>query len=221
MEFDFSPVIEAWRYLLTGLELTLLLSAGSVVGGLLFGTILGIARNYGPAWLRVALVFYIDSMRAVPVLVLLVWTYFAGPLVFGVTIPAFWAALIAIIAQTSAFVAEILRAGLTSVRAGQSRAGLALGLSEAQVVRHIVLPQALVRMLPAFASIIAITIKDTAIAGVIAVPEFLFRSQTLASQSFRPIEVFLVAITIYFILIYPVTRGMNMAYARLAHRGRS
>jgi polar amino acid transport system permease protein len=221
MEFDFSPVVESWHYLLDGLELTLLLSVWSVLGSLVLGTVLGLARSYGPAWLRVPLIFYIDSLRAIPALVLLVWTYFAAPLVFGVTLPAFWAALIAITAQCAAFVAEIVRAGLTSVRPGQSRAALALGMSEAQVIRHVVLPQGLVRMLPAFGSIIAITIKDTAIAGVIAVPEFLFRAQTLASQSFRPIEVFIVAITVYFIILWPVTRVVNVAYARLAHLGRS
>jgi polar amino acid transport system permease protein len=221
MEFDFSPVIDSWQYLLKGLGLTIALSVWCVIASLVLGTILGLARSYGPTWLRVPLVFYIDSMRAIPALVLLVWTYFAAPLVIGVTLPAFWAALIAITAQCAAFVAEIVRAGIMSVRPGQSRAALALGMSEAQVVRHIVLPQALVRMLPAFGSIVAITIKDTALAGVIAVPEFLFRSQTLASQSFRPIEVFLVAITVYFVLIWPVTRAMNSAYTRLAHLGRS
>src|SRR5580658_6009853 len=133
MEFDFSPVIEAWRYLLAGLVLTLLLALWSVIGSMILGTIIGLARTYGRVWIRTPLVFYIDSMRAVPVLVLLVWTYFAAPLVFGVTLPAFWAAAIAITAQSAAFVAEIIRAGLTSVRPGQSRAALALGMSEAQV----------------------------------------------------------------------------------------
>jgi len=167
------------------------------------------------------LVFYIDSMRSVPVLVVLVWTYFALPLLTGVTLPPFWAALVALTAHIAAYVAEIVRAGVNSVRAGQSRAAFALGMSRAQAIRTIILPQAIVRMLPAFGSILSITIKDTAIAAVIAVPEYMNRSQTVAGQSFHPIEVFTVAMAVYFVILFPVTRVVDMVYGRLAHLGRS
>jgi polar amino acid transport system permease protein len=221
MGLDFSPVIESWRFLLGGLELTLALSAMTVLCSLALGGAVGLARCYGPAWLRWPLVFYVDSMRAVPVLVVLVWGYFALPLVSGVTLPPFWAALAALSVHIAAYVSEIVRAGVTSVRPGQTRAALALGMSGAQLVRQVVLPQALIRMLPAFGSILSITIKDTAIASVIAVPEYLNRSQTLAGQSFRPIEVSLVAMAVYFVILFPVTRAVDIAYARLAHLGRS
>ena len=87
--------------------------------------------------------------------------------------------------------------------------------------RFIVLPQVVVRMLPAFGSILSITIKDTAIAAVIAVPEYMNRSQTVAGQSFHPIEVFTVAMAVYFLILFPVTRVVDMVYVRLAHLGRS
>jgi len=90
-----------------------------------------------------------------------------------------------------------------------------------QVLGRIILPQAVVRMLPAFGSILSITIKDTAIAAVIAVPEFMNRSQTVAGQSFHPIEVFIVAMAVYFVILFPVTRVVDMVYGRLAHLGRS
>jgi polar amino acid transport system permease protein len=108
-----------------------------------------------------------------------------------------------------------------SVRPGQTRAGLALGMSGAQVVRKIVLPQAIVRMLPSFGSIISITIKDTAIATVIAVPEYMKRSETLAGQTFHPIEVFTFAMLVYFVVLFPATRLIDIGYRRLAHLGRS
>ena len=98
--------------------------------------------------------------------------------------------LIGLTVHLAAYVAEIVRAGIESVRPGQTRASLALGMSRAQIVRRIVLPQAIVRMLPAFGSLLSITIKDTAIASVIAVPELMRQSETLAGQSFQPIEVF-------------------------------
>lgn len=221
MALDFSPVLESWRFLLGGLGLTLALSVLTALCSVVLGTAVGLARCYGPRWLRWPLVFYIDSMRAIPVLVVLVWGYFALPLVSGVTLPPFWAALAALTVHIAAYVAEIVRAGVESVRPGQTRAALALGLSGAQAVRQVVLPQALVRMLPAFGSILSITIKDTAIASVIAVPEYLNRSQTVAGQSFHPVEVFLVALAVYFVILFPVTRAVDLAYGRLAHLGRS
>ncbi|HEX5867969.1 MAG TPA: amino acid ABC transporter permease, partial [Beijerinckiaceae bacterium] len=146
---------------------------------------------------------------------------FAVPVLTGLSMPPFWAALIALTLHIAAYVAEIMRAGIESVRPGQVRAGLALGLSGPQVVREIVLPQALVRMLPAFGSVLSLTIKDTAIAAVIAVPEYMKRSETLAGQTFKPIEIFTFAMLVYFVILFPVTRIVDLAYRRVAHLGRS
>ena len=142
MDLDYSSVFDSWRFLLGGLGLTLALSFLTMLCSLVLGGAIGLARCYGPQWLRVPLVFYIDSMRSVPVLVVLVWTYFALPLITGVTLPPFWAALVALTAQIAAYVAEIVRAGVTSIRAGQTRAAFALGMSRAQTIRTIILPQA-------------------------------------------------------------------------------
>jgi len=221
LEFDFSPVVDSWRYLLDGVGISLMLSVWTMLGSLALGAAVGLGRVYGSAWLRVPLVFYIDTMRSIPVLVVLVWIYFAMPLLTGLNLSPFWSAAVALSLHIAAYVAEIIRAGIQSVREGQTRAGLALGMSTAQVVRVIVLPQALVRMLPAFGSIVSVTIKDTAIASVIAVPELLRRSETLAGQSFRPIEVFTAAMLIYFLLLVPATRLIDLLYRRVAHLGRS
>ena len=221
MDFDFSPVIENWRFLGQGLALTVVLALAAMGGALGFGGVLGLARTYGPRWLALPLTFYIDSMRAIPVLVVLVWTFFAFPILTSLTLPPFWAALLALTLHLAAYVAEIVRAGIVSVRPGQVRAGLALGMSSPQVVRRIVLPQAIVRMLPAFGSILSVTIKDTAIATVIAVPELMRQSETLAAQSFRPIEVYTTAMILFFLLLFPVTRGVDRLYRRISHLGRS
>ena len=221
MEFDFSPILVNWRFLAGGLVVTILLSAASIVGATMLGLAVGLGRIYGPVWLRAPLTFYVNSMRAIPVLVVLVWTFFAFPLSFGIMLPPFLAAFVALTIHIAAYVSEIVRAGITSIRPGQVRAGLALGMSRAQVVRKIVLPQAIVRMLPPYGSILSITIKDTAIATVIAVPEFMHQSETITSQSLRPIEVFTTAMIVFFLLLFPVTRGVDFAYRRLAHLGRS
>jgi polar amino acid transport system permease protein len=221
MDFDFSVIAGHWRFLGYGVLVTLALSIASGVTSLVSGFVVALLRLYGPRWLRPVIVLYIDSMRAIPVLVVLVWTFFALPIVASVTLPPFWAALAGLTVHLAAYAAEIIRAGIESVRPGQTRAALALGMSRAAILRRVVLPQALVRMLPAFGSLLSVTIKDTAIASVIAVPELMRQSETLAGQSFQPIEVYTFAMLVYFVLLFPVTRGVDRVYRRLAHLGRS
>jgi polar amino acid transport system permease protein len=221
VDFDFSVITDNAGFLAYGVLVTLALSVASGGASLVAGFVLALLRIHGPRWLRPAIVFYIDSMRAIPVLVVLVWTFFALPIVAGVTMSPFTAGLIGLTVHLAAYSAEIVRAGIESVRPGQTRAALALGMSRAQVVRRILLPQAIVRMLPAFGSLLSITIKDTAIASVIAVPELMRQSETVAGQSFQPIEVFSFAMLLYFLMLFPVTRGVDRFYRRVAHLGRS
>jgi len=217
MDFDFQVIADSWRFLAYGVWITILLSVVSGLTSLVVGLGVALLRLYGPAPLRTIVVLYIDSMRAIPVLVVLVWTFFALPIVTGVTMSPFMAGLIGLTAHLAAYAAEIFRAGIESVRPGQTRAALALGMSRAQILRRVVLPQAIVRMLPAFGSLLSVTIKDTAIASVIAVPELMRQSETVAGQSFQPIEVFTVAMLLYFLLLFPVTRGVDRIYRRIAH----
>ena len=221
MDFDFSVIADHARFLASGVGVTLTLAALSGLSSLVLGFIVALLRLYGPRWLKPIVVLYIDSMRAIPVLVVLVWTFFALPIVTGLTMPPFIAALIGLTVHLAAYAAEIVRAGIESIRPGQTRAARALGLSPAQIVRRIVLPQALVRMLPAFGSLLSITIKDTAIASVIAVGELMRQSETVAGQSFQPIEVYSFAMLLYFLMLFPVTRGIDRVYRRVAHLGRS
>ncbi|BEP49065.1 MULTISPECIES: amino acid ABC transporter permease [Variovorax] len=221
MEFDFSPIADNWRFFASGLGVTVALSLISAVTSILAGLAIALLRLYGPGWLRRLLVFYIDSMRAIPVLVVLVWMYFAFPLLVGFTFAPFWAAVIALTLHIAAYAAEVIRAGIESIRPGQTRAALALGMSRAQLLRKVLLPQATIRMLPAFGSILTIAIKDTAIATVIAVPELMHRAETVAGQSYRPVEVFTAVMVAYFAILFPVTRGIDRLYHRVAHLGRS
>jgi polar amino acid transport system permease protein len=221
MDFDLAVITDHWRFLGAGVLVTLALAGLSGVTSVAAGFVVALLRMYGPHWLRTAVVFYIDSMRAIPVLVVLVWTFFALPIVAGITLPPFWAALLGLTLHLAAYAAEIVRAGVESVRPGQTRAALALGMSRAQILRRVVMPQATVRMLPAFGSLLSITIKDTAIASVIAVPELMRQSETVAGQSFQPIEVYTFAMVVYFVILFPVTRGVDRVYRRVAHLGRS
>ena len=221
MDVDLSPLTENWRFFASGFGVTIALSVISAITSILAGLVIALLRLYGPRWLAPLLVFYVDTMRSIPVLVVLVWIYFAFPILAGVTFPPFWAALVGLTLHIAAYAAEIIRAGIESIRPGQTRAGLALGMSRAQILRKIVLPQATIRMLPAFGSVLTMAIKDTAIATVIAVPELMHRAETVAGQSYRPVEVFTAVMVLYFLLLFPVTRVVDRLYQRLAHLGRS
>ena len=221
MDFDFAVIADNARFLASGVGVTLALAVLSGLASLAAGFVVALLRLYAPRGLKPVVVLYIDSMRAVPVLVVLVWTFFALPIVTGLTMPPFFSALLGLTVHLAAYAAEIVRAGIESVRPGQTRAALALGMSPAQIVRRIILPQAIVRMLPAFGSLLSITIKDTAIASVIAVPELMRQSETVAGQSFQPIEVYTFAMLLYFVMLFPITRGVDMFYRRVAHLGRS
>lgn len=221
MDIDLSPLTDNWRFFASGFGVTIALSVISAITSILAGLVIALLRLYGPRWLGVMLTFYVDTMRSIPVLVVLVWIYFAFPILAGVTFPPFWAALVALTLHIAAYSSEIVRAGIESIRPGQTRAGLAIGMSRAQILRKIVLPQATIRMLPAFGSVLTMAIKDTAIATVIAVPELMHRAETVAGQSYRPVEVFTFVMVLYFLLLFPVTRVVDRLYQRLAHLGRS
>jgi len=221
MELDLSPVTDNWRYLAYGLGITLSLSILTMVAATMIGIAAALGRIYGPRLLSVVLAFYVDSARSIPVLVVLIWTFFAFPLVFGVSLPPFWAAFVALTLYVAAYITEIVRAGILSIRPGQTRAALALGMSRVQVIFKILLPQAAVRMLPPYGNMLSITIKNSAVSSVIAVPDYMRATAVIADQTYRPLELYTVAIVAFFIIIFPVTRGVDLIYTRMAHLGRS
>jgi polar amino acid transport system permease protein len=219
--FDFTILGGYWRFLLNGVLITISLSILSIAMGLVVGLVVGIGRTYGPRWLDALLSIYVDTMRSIPLLVILVWIFFALPLVSGYSMSPFVAAVVGMGIHLGAFVAELVRAGLTSIRPGQTRAALALGMSRMQAVRIVVLPQALIRMLPTFGSLLVITIKDSSLASVIAVPELMRQSQVVIGQTYRPFEVFTAALIVYFVMSWRVARGVDYLYRRIAHLGAS
>jgi len=221
MDVDLAPILQNWRFLAGGVVVTLLLSLFSVALGLVVGTAIGIARTYGGRLLDRVLAFYVDSMRAIPLLVVLVWVFFAVPILSPWSMSPFVAGVVGLGLHLAAFVAEVVRAGLTSIRPGQMQAALAIGMSRAQAVRIVLLPQALIRMVPAFGSLLVITIKDSAIASVIAVPELMRQSQVIVGKTYHPFEVFTAALLVYFVLCWPVARGVDRLYRRLAPLGAS
>jgi polar amino acid transport system permease protein len=221
MSISLTPFITSWPFLLKAVWITLVLSLASMGLGFAIGVVVGALRTYGGRALDIVLGLYVDTMRSVPLLVVLVWMYFAFPLLIGRSLDVMTAAIIGLGVHLGAYMAETIRAGLTSVRKGQMSAALALGMSRVQAVRTIILPQALIRMLPALGSLFVFAVKDSAIASVIAVPELLRQTQVVAGNTYRPFELYTAAMLVYFILCFPVARGVDRIYRRVAYLGSS
>jgi polar amino acid transport system permease protein len=221
MDIDLSPFLENWQFLLRAIGTTMLLSVFSILLGCAIGIVCGALRTYGGGLLDTIIGLYVDITRSIPILAILVWMYFAFPLLIEHSLDPIVAAVLALGIHLGAYVTEAIRAGLTSIRPGQMRAALALGMSPFQAVRTIILPQALIRMLPALGSLIVIAVKDSAIASVIAVPELLRQSQVLAGKTFRPFEIYTAAMLVYFLICYPTARGIDRIYRRLVPLGAS
>lgn len=221
MSIDLSPFADSWSFLLKAVALTMFISAMSMLLGFVVGVIVGALRTYGGRAIDLVLGFYVDTMRSIPLLVILIWIYFAFPMVIGASVDVTTAAIVGLGLHLGAYMAETIRAGLTSVRRGQMAAALALGMSHIQAIRTIILPQALIRMLPSLGSLFVFAIKDSAIASVIAVPELLRQTQVVAGNTYRPFELYTAAMIVYFLLCFPVARGVDWIYRRVAHLGSS
>lgn len=218
--FDFS-VFDYLPFILDGLKITLVLAVTTAITTSIVGLVMALGRLYGPRWLSIILTFYIDTMRAVPELVVLIWIFFSVPILTGLSLPPFYAALLALTVQVSAYAAEVFRAGLMSIRKGQTQAGLTLGMSHAQILRKILLPQAVVRMLPSYGSYLTMIIKDTAIASMVAVPEMMRNAEVVAQQTYRSMEVYTITMILFFCILFPTTRIVELIYRRVQHLGRS
>jgi len=221
MLIDFSWLVDRWPFLLRALWTTLYVSTLSLLLGFAIGILVGGLRSYGGRALDLVLGFYVDSVRAIPPLALLVWTFFAFPILIGHSLGSITAGVLALGVHLGAYMAETIRAGLISVRPGQMRAALALGMTRFAAVRTIILPQALIRMLPPLGSLFVIAVKDSAIASAIAVPELMRQSQVVAGQTYRGPIIFTTAMVVYFLINYPIARGIDRLYRRVAHLGAS
>ena len=221
MDIDLSPLLTRWQFLGSALLVTAYISLLSMAFGFVIGVLVGGLRTYGGRAVDAVLGFYVDSMRAIPLLVILVWTFFAFPMVAGFSLGAVWSGVVALSLHLGAYMAETIRAGLTSVRKGQMQAALALGMSRFDAVGKIILPQALVRMLPSLGSLCTFAIKDSAIASVIAVPELMRQSQIVAGQTYQYVTIYTALMIVFFLLCYPVARCVDRLHRRLAHLGSS
>jgi putative glutamine transport system permease protein len=203
---------DIWVFLLTGLQVTVTIAIAAIVLSLFFGTLLALARLSRFRIIRYPATFYIETIRALPVLFIIFFTFFGGAKGFNIgSFHVSWenpvtAAILALTIYTSAINAEIVRAGITSVDNGQFEAARALGMSYFALMRLIVLPQAFRRMVPPQVSQLITLIKDTSLAYVIGTNELLQKAKILYSgNETGPIQALFVAACFYFVINYTLS----------------
>lgn len=220
---DALDIIQNNRELLTrALLVTIYLNCLSVLLSLVLGVFIGMAREYGGHITYVVLGAFVDVIRSIPILVIIIWTFFGLPLILGLqNFPPLVAAVIALGVHSGVYISEVVRGGLASVRQGQWQAGIALGMTPIMVVRRIILPQAAIRMLPPISSRVIRNIKDSALAATIAAPELFWASNTLEGETAKPFPIYTTLMIFYFLFNLGVARGLDQIYSRVAIRGRA
>jgi polar amino acid transport system permease protein len=204
-----------WR----GILVTLAYTAGSITFGLLIGLVVGLGRLSKSRLLNIPLIGFIEAFRCTPLLVQIVWVYYALPVVLGIQIPAVVAAMLTLSCYTGAFYAEIFRGGIVSIERGQWDAARALGLRSWTMMRLVILPQAVKRMVPPFVNQSITQLKNTSLVSFIAVPDLLYNGTLVTADTYRPLEVYTVVALLYFALLFPSTM-LAQWYERRLETGR-
>jgi polar amino acid transport system permease protein len=216
--WDFKVVADNFPILRRGVGLTIELWAIALTLGLLLGFFIGLGPTSVRRWLRLPAIGYVEVFRNTPVLVQLIWFYYAFPIIIGFQLSPFAAALLGLTLNTSAYCAEIFRAGIESIARGQWEAAKALGMTRAMSLRRIIVPQVFKRMLPAFTNRAIELAKVTSLASVLAVHEIMYQGRLLSSTYYRPLEILTVVALVYFVLIWPGSWLSARLERRLATR---
>ncbi|HWK96973.1 MAG TPA: amino acid ABC transporter permease [Pseudolabrys sp.] len=216
---DFSVVTSHADLLWFGILITLYYTAITIAGGMILGLIIGLIQ-FAPfrplVWLGW---LFVEFFRNIPLLVILLWTYYALPIFLNIEISKGWAGFLALTCYSAAFYAEIFRAGVQSIDPGQTDAATALGMSYGQKMRRIILPQAFKRMIPPLVSQSIMQMKNTSLLSTITVPDLLYQAGYISSQTFKPMEVYTAVGVIFLLFLVPLTTLSRMVERRQAsHR---
>jgi glutamate/aspartate transport system permease protein len=221
--FDFDVIWRSLPYLFRdGMTFTLMLTALSAAGGLVFGTLLALARLSPIKPLAYFAAGYVNLMRSIPLVLVIFWFYFLVPLIGAwilreprpIPVGTFYSALITFTMFEAAYYCEIMRAGIQSIARGQVWSGYALGLDYWQTMGHIVLPQAFRNMLPVLLTQTIILFQDTSLVYVISATDFLGAAAKIANRDYRLVEMYSFVAVVYFIVSF----GLSLAVRRLQSR---
>ncbi len=218
-QWDFVFLLRYVPLLWRGVQVTLAYTAGTIVLGLAIGLLVGMGRLSKSRLVNIPLIAFIEAFRCTPLLVQIVWFYYALPVLIGIQIPAVAAAVLTLSCYTGAFYAEIFRGGIVSIERGQWDAARALGLRRWTMMRLVILPQAVKRMIPPFVNQSITQLKNTSLVSVIAVPDLLYNGTLITADTYRPLEVYTIVAIVYFVLLFPSTM-LAQWYERRLETGR-
>ena len=218
MNLDFS--LFNWSliqgFILKGLWFSITLTVVATLGGIFFGTLLALMRLSGKKWLDVPAAIYVNGMRSIPLVMVILWFFLLVPFIIGRPIGAEYSAIITFIAFEAAYFSEIMRAGIQSIPRGQVFAGQALGMSYSQNMKLVVLPQAFRNMLPVLLTQTIILFQDTSLVYAIGAYD-LFKGFDIAGKNFgRPEEAYLMAAVTYFVLCYALSWIVKRIHRKIA-----
>ena len=214
--WNFASVFDNWWALAIGLAGTLKLFVVCLVFGMTLGLFVALGRRSHRRWLRWLSTFFVEFFRNTPVLVQILWFYYALPILAPIEISPFMAAILGISLNSAAYAAEIYRGGIQSIEPGQWEAARAIGMTGAQTLRRIVLPQAIRRIIPALTNRGVEIFKMSTLASVVAYVELMQQGKLIASLNFIPLEVYTVIAAIFLIILYPIVRVTYAVERRLA-----
>jgi len=186
------------------MRFTFLLALSGMAGGLAIGLLLSFLIISRSRCVRFPAIAYIEFFRAMPFIVVLIWIYYAMPILIKLSLSPFLSSVLALSLCQASYSAEIFRAGIESLEKGQMESARSLGMSYILAMRRIILPQAIRRMVPPIINSAIGMLKWSALASVIAVPELLYKSNMIVQTTFRPMEVYTTVAVFYFMLAYPI-----------------
>ncbi len=204
------------NFILKGLWFSIFLTAVATIGGVFFGTLLALMRLSGQKWLDAPAAFYVNVMRSVPLVMVILWFFLLVPLLIGRPIGAEYSAVVTFIAFEAAYFSEIMRAGIQSIPRGQVFAGQAVGMSYGQNMRLVILPQAFRNMLPVLLTQTIILFQDTSLVYAIGAYDLLKGFETAGKNYGRPIETYLMATVTYFVISYSLSTVVKRIHKKIA-----
>ena len=216
LSFSFLDAEFFGNYILKGLQFSIVLTIVATIGGILFGTVLALMRLSGKRWLEVPAAIYVNGMRSIPLVMVILWCFLLVPMIIGRSIGAEYSAIITFVAFEAAYFSEIVRAGIQSIPRGQVFAGQALGMSYGQNMRLVILPQAFRNMLPVFLTQTIILFQDTSLVYAIGAYDLLKGFETAGKNYGRTTETYLMAALAYFVLCYSLSWIAKRVHKKIA-----
>jgi glutamate/aspartate transport system permease protein len=205
LDFSFFTPEVFRAYILQGLYFSVSLTLVATLGGIVFGTVLALMRLSGVKALELPAAIYVNGMRSIPLLMVLLWFFLMVPLIIGRPIGAETSAVITFIAFEAAYFSEIVRAGIQSIARGQVYAGQALGMTYGQNMRLVILPQAFRNMIPVFLTQTIILFQDTSLVYIITAHDLLHGFTVAGNNLSHPREAYILAAVLYFVICFTLS----------------